>query len=70
MNGCENPSKVTVYVKLWSMKDPPRITGVQFGFGHTCGGAEEGLTESDGIVRRPFFGEMLPLLLETVKVVV
>src|SRR5262245_25395272 len=70
MNGVEKPSKVTVNVKLWSVTLPPRITGVQLGFGHTCGGAELELTESDGIVRRPFFGEIEPVLCVTEKVVV
>src|SRR5262245_20879066 len=70
MNGSEKPTKVTSNLKLWSITLPPRITGVQFGFGHTCGGAALPLTESDGIVRRPFFGEIEPVLLVTEKVVV
>src|SRR5262245_18094668 len=67
MNGVVKPSKVTVYVKLRSVTTPPRIFDVQFGFGHTCG-AENGLTESGGTVRRPFFGEIWPLVVEAVKV--
>ena len=69
MKGCEAPSNVTVYVKLSTTSVPARILGVQFGFGQTCG-AENGLTERDGIVSRPFFGESLPLLVELENVVV
>ena len=70
INGCEKPANVTVYVKLTSVIDPARICGVQFGFGQVWGADENGLTESDGIVSRPFFGESSPLLVEAENVVV
>jgi hypothetical protein len=38
------PAKLSVYVKLSSVTLPPRIMGVQFGFGQTCG-ALNGLTD-------------------------
>jgi hypothetical protein len=47
MNGVEKLSKVTVSVKLWRVTLPPRITEVQFGFGHACGGAGFALTASE-----------------------
>ncbi len=49
--------KVSVYLKLSSTRVPPRIKGVQFGFGHTCP-TEAGLTDCAGTVSLPFLLEV------------
>ena len=61
--------KVSVYVKLLKVTVPPRIEGVQFGFGQTCG-ALNGLTDRVGTLNCPFFVEVTvaELLAEKVDV--
>jgi len=49
------PAKVSVYVKLLSVTTPPRIEGVQFGFGQTCGALLNPLTDCAGTDNCPFF---------------
>jgi hypothetical protein len=65
------PTNDTVYVKLESVM-PPGIVGVQFGLGHDCcarKSASDGpVTDSEGTVSLPFFGESWPVLDEAVKV--
>jgi hypothetical protein len=60
------PAKVSVYVKLSSVTVPPRIEGVQFGFGQTCG-ALNGLADRVGTVNCPFLVEATVAVLEAVK---
>ena len=57
MKADEKPAKVSVYVKLLSVTVPPRIEGVQFGFGQTCG-APNGLTDCVGTDNCPFLDEV------------
>jgi hypothetical protein len=56
-------------VKLLSVTVPPRIEGVQFGFGQTCG-APNGLTDCAGTRNCPFLEEVnvAPLVSEKVDV--
>ncbi len=65
------PSNDTVYVKLESVM-PPGIVGVQFGLGHVCCARNccsvGAVTESDGTVSLPFFGESWPEVADCVKV--
>ena len=65
------PANDNVYVKLESVI-PPGIVGVQFGFGHVCCARNcelvGAVTESEGTVSRPFFGERLPVLDDAGKV--
>ncbi len=71
MYGPLKPSNDTVYVKLESVM-PPGIVGVQFGLGHVCCARNccsvGAVTESEGTVSLPFFGESWPELVEVVKV--
>jgi hypothetical protein len=48
---------VSVYEKLTSVRVPARMTGVQFGFGHTCP-TEAGFTDSVNTRSLPFFEEV------------
>jgi hypothetical protein len=57
---------VSVYVKLLSVTTPPRIEGVQFGFGQTCG-AENGLADRVGTVNCPFLVEATVAVLSALK---
>ena len=61
------PAKVSVYVKLLSVRVPGRIEGVQFGFGQTCG-AENGLAVRVGTVNCPFLVEATVVVLLALKV--
>jgi hypothetical protein len=63
------PWKVSVYVKKLSVTVPPRIEGVQFGFGQTCG-AENGLTDRVGTFNCPFLVEVTVAVLVSENVVV
>jgi len=66
-----NFSKVSVYVKQLSVALPPRIEGVQFGFGQVCGAERIGLlTICDGTLNCPFFVEATLAELEFEVVVV
>src|SRR5262245_5588830 len=51
---------------------PPGILGVQFGLGHVCcarnSSSVGAITESEGTVSLPFFGESWPVLFAAVKV--
>src|SRR5215469_8651477 len=51
---------------------PPGIVGVQFGLGHVCCARNScsvgAVTESEGTVSLPFFGESWPEVAEAVKV--
>ena len=67
MAGLVKPAKVSVYVKLLSVTVPPRIEGVQFGFGQTCG-APNGLTDCVGTLNCPFFVEVAVAELPAAKV--
>jgi hypothetical protein len=58
MKADEKPSKVSVYVKLLSVTVPPRIEGVQFGFGQVCGALLNPLTDCAGTDNCPFFAEV------------
>jgi hypothetical protein len=62
----EKPANVSEYVKLLRTRLPARISGVQFGFGHTCG-AENGLTDRDGTLNCPFFVEATVAVLSVAK---
>ena len=53
----EKPAKVSVYVKLFSIRVPARIEGVQFGLGQTCG-ALNGLTDRGPTLNCPFLEEV------------
>jgi hypothetical protein len=70
MYGAVKPAKVTVYVKLSRVKLPPRIEGVQFGFGQTWPGAPLGLADRVGTVSCPFFVEATVVVLVDEKLVV
>jgi hypothetical protein len=63
------PANVSVYVKLSSVRVPPRIVGVQFGFGQTCG-TPNPLTDCAGTRSCPFLEEttVASLLSEKVDV--
>jgi hypothetical protein len=50
-------------VKLFSVTTPPRIEGVQFGFGQTCGALLSPLTDCAGTDNCPFFVEATEALL-------
>ena len=63
------PAKVSVYVKLLSVRVPGRIEGVQFGFGHTCG-ASNALADCAGTRNCPFLDEVNGVELLSEKVVV
>lgn len=71
MYGPLKPANDTVYVKLESVM-PPGIVGVQFGLGHVCCARNccsvGAVTESEGTVSLPFFGESWPEVVEAVKV--
>jgi hypothetical protein len=64
------PANDTVYVKPESVM-PPGIVGVQFGLGHVCCARNccsvGAVTESEGTVSLPFFGESWPVVAEAVK---
>jgi hypothetical protein len=66
MYGEPKPAKVSVYVKLLSVTVPPRIEGVQFVFGQTCG-AENGLTDCVGTRNCPFLVEGTLAVLSALK---
>src|SRR5215475_8360204 len=71
MYGPPKPANDTVYVKLESVM-PPGIVGVQFGLGHVCCARNccsvGAVTDSEGTVSLPFFGESWPVVFEAEKV--
>lgn len=71
MYGPEKPANVNVYLKFESVI-PPGIVGVQFGLGQVCCARNccsvGAVTESEGTVSLPFFGESDPVLFAAVKV--
>jgi hypothetical protein len=71
MYGPLKPWNDTVYVKFERLI-PPGIVGVQFGLGHVCCARNccsvGAVTESEGTVSLPFFGESWPVLVDDVKV--
>jgi hypothetical protein len=62
------PLKVSVYVKLTSVIDDARTTGVQFAFGQPTG-APLKLTDRLGTDNCPFFDEVTVAVLEGEKLV-